>query len=187
MRYNRFYFATVDGLLDESVNVVVPDARENIWVGTDGGLSFYDVETDQWTHYTVDNSGLVSDRVQDITVDTETGEIWIATDSGLSRYESGIIPPVTNMESIHVFPHPFLPHALKDRLTIGGLADGSSVLIYTMAGELIRELDMPRHNLNQIQWDGTNQAGVLVSSGIYLFLATDRAGLSKTGKIAVIR
>jgi len=187
MRYDRFYFSTVDGLLNESVNVVVADARNNVWAGTDGGLSFYDVETEQWTHYTTENSGLVSDRVQDIAVDTETGELWIATDSGLNRYESGIISPVTNMESIHVFPHPFFLDGSEDRLTIGGLADGSTVLIYTVNGELIRELEMPRHNLNQIQWDGTNENGSMVASGVYLFVATDQAGLSKAGKIAVIR
>ena len=187
MRYDRFFFSSVDGLLNESVNAVAPDARDNIWVGTDGGLSFYDVETNQWTHYTTENSGLVSDRVQHIAVDTETGEVWIATDSGLSRYESGIIPPVTDMESVYVFPNPFFPETSDERLTIGGLADRSSVLIYTLNGELIRELDIPRHNLNQIHWDGKNENGTLVASGIYLFLATDRAGLSRAGKIAVIR
>jgi ligand-binding sensor domain-containing protein len=187
MRYDRFFFSPVDGLLNQSVNVVAPDARDNIWVGTDGGLSFYDVGTTQWTHYTTENSGLVSDRVQDIACDAGTGEIWIATDNGLSRYESGIISPVTDMESIEVFPNPFFPEASEDPLTIGGLADGSAVMIYTMAGELIRELDMPRNNLNQVQWDGTNENGVLVASGIYLFVATDRGALSRAGKIAVIR
>ena len=187
MRYERFYFSMVDGLLNESVNVVVPDARDNIWVGTAGGLGFYDAETDQWTHFTAENSGLVSDRVQDIAVDPETGEIWIATDHGLSRYESGIIPQVTDMESIRVFPQPYFAEGSVEHLTIGGLADGSVVLIYTLTGELIRELTMSRHNLNEIQWDGKNEAGVTVASGIYLFVATDRAGLSRAGKIAVIR
>jgi ligand-binding sensor domain-containing protein len=187
MRYDRFFFSPVDGLINESVNVVVPDARDNVWVGTDGGLSFYDVEIDQWTHYTTETSGLVSDRVQDIAIDTETGQVWIATDRGLSRYESGIIPPVSDMESVHVFPSPFFPDGSEALLTIGGLADGSMVMIYTMAGELVRELEMPRNNLNQIQWDGMNESGTLVASGIYLFLATDQAGLSRSGKIAVIR
>jgi len=187
MQYERFYFSTVSGLLNESINVVIPDARDNIWVGTDGGLSFYDVGTGQWSHFTTGNSDLVSDRIHDIAVDAETGVIWIATDRGLNRYESGIIPPVINMESIHVYPNPFFPNQYEDPLTIAGLADGSQVTIYTLAGELIRELSMPRNNLNQVQWDGKNEAGIGVSSGIYLFLAANQAGLSRAGKIAVIR
>ena len=187
MQYERFYFSTVSGLLNESVNVVASDARDNIWVGTDDGLSFYDVGADQWTHFTTGNSDLVSDRIQDIAVDAETGVIWIATDRGLNRYESGIIPPVINMKSISVYPNPFFPDECQNPLTIAGLADGSTVTIYTLAGELVRELHMLRNNLNQIHWDGKNEAGACVSSGIYLFLATNQVGLSRAGKIAVIR
>jgi ligand-binding sensor domain-containing protein len=187
MRYERFYFSTISGLLDESVNVVVADARDNIWAGTDGGLAVYDVETEGWTYFTTENSGLVSDHVQDIAVDAETGIIWIATDRGLSRYESGIIPPVTTMESVNVYPNPFFLDRSEGPLTIAGLADGSSVTIYTLAGEFIRDLVMPRNRLNQVHWDGRNEAGADVSSGIYLFVATNETGLSRVGKIAVIR
>jgi ligand-binding sensor domain-containing protein len=187
MRYTNFYFSMVEGLHNGSVNSVIADARNNIWVGTDGGLSFYDVEENQWMHFTTENSDLVSDRVQDIAIDVETGMIWVATDRGLSRYESGIIPPITDMKAVNVYPNPFFPTQAGDPLVIAGLADGSMVSIYTLNGELIRELDMPRHQLNQIRWDGKNEAGALVSTGIYLFLATNQAGLSRVGKIAVVR
>lgn len=187
MRFNGFYFSSVSGLLNQSVNVIVADDRDNIWVGTEGGLSFLDATGDVWTHFTAANSGLVSDRVQDIAINGRTGEVWLATDMGLSRYESGIISPVSSMEAVTVYPNPFFPDRGDGLATFQGLADGSTVYIFNLAGELLREIPMSLNNLNQASWDGKNAHGSEVASGVYIFLARNEAGLTKVGKIALVR
>jgi ligand-binding sensor domain-containing protein len=187
MRFSSFYFTSVIGLLNESVNVIVADARNNIWVGTDGGASFLDTDGDVWTHFTMANSGLVSDRVRDIAINERTGEVWLATDLGLSRYESGIISPVSSMEGVSVFPNPYFPERGDGLAIFSGLADGSTVYIFNLAGELVRELPMPANNLNQVAWDGKNAQGSDVASGVYIFMVHNEVGLSKTGKLALIR
>jgi hypothetical protein len=55
------------------------------------------------------------------------------------------------------------------------------VSIFTVAGELIKEIKAGD------QWDGRNEGGELVASGIYLFYTRVPSGESAVGKIAVIR
>jgi hypothetical protein len=187
MRLSGLSFSSVTGLLNESVNVIAVDARNNKWVGTEGGVSLLVADGDEWTHFTSTNSHLVSDNVRDIAINERTGDVWLATDVGLSRYESGIAAPVSSMEAVMVFPNPFFPEAGDGLVTFGGLADGSTVFIFNLAGELIREIPMPPNNLNQAVWDGKNAQETEVASGIYIFLAKNDEGLSKVGKIAVVR
>jgi hypothetical protein len=125
--------------------------------------------------------------VRDIAINSRTGEVWLATDLGLSRYESGVISPVVSMENVSVFPSPFFPERGDGVATFNGLADGSTVYIFTIAGELIREIPMPVNNLNQASWDGKNAQGSDTASGVYIFLVHNEDGLSTTGKIALIR
>lgn len=187
MKFSGLSFSSVTGLLNESVNVIAADARNNIWVGTEGGVSLLDADGDEWTHFTSTNSHLVSDNVRDIAINERTGEVWLATDLGLSRYESGIATPVSSMEAVMVFPNPFFPEVGDGLMTFGGLADGSTVFIFNLTGELVREIPMPTNNLNQALWDGKNARGTEVASGIYIFLARNEEGLSKVGKVAVVR
>jgi ligand-binding sensor domain-containing protein len=187
MRLSGLSFSSVTGLLNESVNVIAVDARNNKWVGTEGGVSLLDADGDEWTHFTSANSHLVSDNVQDIAINERTGDVWLATNVGLSRYESGIATPVSSMDAVMAFPNPFFPEVGDGLVTFGGLADGSTVFIFNLAGELIREIPMPPNNLNQAFWDGKNARGTGVASGIYIFLAKNEEGLSKVGKVAVVR
>jgi|GEM_PF-917033 len=187
MRLSGLSFYSVSGLLNEFVNVIAVDARNNKWVGTEGGVSLLNAAGDEWTHFTSTNSQLVSDNVLDIAINERTGEVWLATDLGLSRYESGIAAPVSSMEDVAVFPNPFFPEVGNGLVTFGGLADGSTVFIFNLTGDLIREIPMPQNNLNQAVWDGKNARGNEVASGIYIFLARNEQGLSKVGKVAVVR
>lgn len=187
MKFNGFYFSSVSGLLKESVNVIAVDARNNIWVGTDGGVSRLAADGVTWTHFTMVNSGLVSNKVQDIAINERTGEIWLATDMGLSRCESGTISPIESMDAVLVYPSPFFPETGDGLLTFHGLADGSTVCIFSLSGELLREIPLLSNNLNQASWDGKNAQGVKVASGIYIFVVHNEAGKTKVGKIALLR
>jgi ligand-binding sensor domain-containing protein len=62
---------------------IAQDLKENIWVGTYGGLSRFDGE--KWKHYTTED-GLPGNRVNSLAVDSE-GAIWIGTEGGISVYD----------------------------------------------------------------------------------------------------
>ncbi len=80
------------------------------------------------------------------------------------------------------YPNPFRPaaHRLLAFKTAPGFdTSGLEIKIYTPEGELVRKL-------TGLAWDGKNEAGLLVASGVYLFhVKTDSD--SATGKFALIR
>ena len=74
-------------------------------------------------------------------------------------------------------------------MTIDGLLQDSEVKIMLLDGTFIRHLD-PRDGEvagQQAYWDGRNEQGKLVSSGVYIFVAYTPDGDTITGKIAVVR
>lgn len=93
-----------------------------------------------------------------------------------------IEPPAT-LDSITVFPQPFRP--IEDEvLTLGGLPVGARVRLYTLDGTLVREF--PPTDVGGTTWDGRNEAGGYVSSGVFLYVIDSPMG-KRVGKLAVVR
>lgn len=68
-----------------------------------------------------------------------------------------------------------------DTMTFSNLPEGTQIKIYTLHGELVRELDA-----TQALWNGRNSNGESVSSGVY-FVRIHGPGAEKTLKVAVQR
>ncbi|OGR69407.1 MAG: hypothetical protein A2081_00425 [Elusimicrobia bacterium GWC2_61_19] len=80
------------------------------------------------------------------------------------------------------YPNPFRPKTQR-LVTFSVPADilssGTEVRIYTSEGELVKKLD-------GLAWDGKNEAGVMVASGVYIFrVKTDKD--AAVGKFALIK
>lgn len=93
----------------------------------------------------------------------------------------GVSEPAKNPSEVVVFPNPFVIQTGMETLTFERLPYLAKVRIFTIAGELIQEIKSGN------QWNGRNQTGELVASGIYLFHIQDSTSKSAVGKIAVIR
>ena len=71
-------------------------------------------------------------------------------------------------------------------MTIDGLIADTDIKILTISGKLVREFSSPGGRV--AFWDGRNDGGSLVNSGIYIIVAYDKEGNSvASGKIAIIR
>jgi hypothetical protein len=71
-------------------------------------------------------------------------------------------------------------------LTIDGLIKSSNIKIFSISGNLIRDLITPGGRV--ASWDGRDTMGNIVSTGIYILVAYDQgANNVATSKIAVIR
>lgn len=79
-----------DSLGDSSVQVLVEDKENNLWLGSwGGGLNKFDPTTEQFTQYLHnpnDPNSLSSNRVQAIFED-DAGFIWVGTAAGLNRLD----------------------------------------------------------------------------------------------------
>jgi signal transduction histidine kinase len=67
------------------VEAILRDRSGVLWVGTHGGLSRLDPETETFTHYRT-SDGLPSDTALGILQD-EAGNLWISTSQGLARFD----------------------------------------------------------------------------------------------------
>lgn len=170
----------VDGLNDKWVTTV--DAGVKVY--THNGVWLNDYEG-----FTTENSGLLSDKILDIAFDSPRGLVYISTNKGISVYRSPFAYYGEKYENVRVFPSPFRIPADKP-LTIDNLLQDSEVKIMLLDGTLIRHLDIAdagEISGQQAFWDGRNENGKLVSSGVYIFIAYTPEGDTMTGKIAVLR
>lgn len=78
--------------INNDVTCLVQDHHKNLWIGTNLGLSKYNLETGELVTYLNDkndSSSLISNKIRSLCQD-ETGRIWIGTsDAGLCIYEPG--------------------------------------------------------------------------------------------------
>ena len=177
-------YNTTNGLPTGVTTALAEDDRGNIWVGTEDGLAR--IGTTGLVDFVLDtsNSGLVDNRINSLFFDGEKGEIWIGTLDGMSRLQIGGGGGVTPLAS-QSYPNPFLVGTRGAALTFADLPLGAAVQIFTAAGQPVHRIEgMPGQG--SVTWDGQNDSGFLVSSGIYFFVARDENGNSAKGKFAVI-
>jgi hypothetical protein len=178
--WGRFRGVALPDPLGPQVNVIAVDEQNNKWIGTENGLGVINGQGKFEHVFTTVNSKICHNRVLGIKIDERTGEVWIGTENGLSRYESGIVP-AKDLSQVRAYPNPFVLGEGAEKLTFDRLPYRAKIRIFTVAGDLVREIN------SQDTWDGRNAAGQLVSGGIYLFYVTDPSGDKAIGKIAVIR
>jgi len=98
---------------------------------------------------------------------------------------------VGQTKELIIAPNPFIPNDRKantgswmEGVTFSNPAPQAvEVKIYTLAGELIAEGTLPTRG--EWIWNGRNQKGNKVASGIYLYIVTGPSG-EKLGKLIVI-
>lgn len=176
-----------EGLGSAIVHVIVVDAADNKWFGTEGGLSRLSVLDGSITTYTRANSGLVDDGVQSLAFNARTGELWIGTTRGLSKLEVPTSAAGDVLPQVIVFPNPLILSSENPEITFDKLPDDASVVrIFTLSGELVRVLS-PERGARSVTWDGGNADRNMVGSGVYFYVATDARGRHVAGKFAVVR
>ncbi|OGR82156.1 MAG: hypothetical protein A2901_03380 [Elusimicrobia bacterium RIFCSPLOWO2_01_FULL_54_10] len=90
------------------------------------------------------------------------------------------------LSGAQAFPNPFRSHtAGHTAMTFRGLKSGGTVRVFTLLGELVRELQ--GNAAGETVWDAKNSSGEDVASGGYLALVQNDGGAETTLTIAVER
>ena len=174
------------GLLTNDVRSIAVDCQDNKWIATSSGVNILDADGYRWRYYTTSNSPLVSDDVTSIAIDGRSGYVYIGTSAGLSRLETPYIAPESNLSQLKVYPNPFEIPNPQTPLKIDNLAAQVSVNIYTPSGFLVKNIPQEQILGARIVWDGRNDQGDFVASGVYLIVATTPDGSTNVTKVAVI-
>lgn len=77
------YYSNKNDLIDDCVKIIFQDSKDNIWIGTNRGISVYNGST--WKSYSKEDS-LTNNRIREIKEDSQ-GNIWIGTENGLCVYD----------------------------------------------------------------------------------------------------
>ena len=112
--------------------------------------------------------------VQSIAVDDETGIVYIGTPKGLIAYQSDATEAQPSFEEskVRAFPNPVKPD-YQGYINIVGLMMDSQVKITDAYGSLIHEGTSVGGSFS---WNGRDNKGRRVASGIYHVIATDERG-----------
>jgi ligand-binding sensor domain-containing protein len=175
-------------LSDIVVRSIVIDDGNRKWIGTQGN-GLYLISADNNTeleHFTSENSPLLSDNIESLAWNPETGELFIGTDLGLCSYMSDATASIDDMsdESVYAFPNP-VPSSYQGIITVRGLSTDSDVKVVTTSGRLVAQ---GRSNGGTFTWDGRDRQGHRVASGIYMIIAATSSGeKGAVCKIAMIK
>jgi len=178
-------FYPLEGVRVRSIAV---DGGNRKWVATAGsGVYVVDQSDGSETkvdNFTMDNSPLLSDNVNSIAINNQTGEVFIGTDKGLCSYQSEAIEGKTDYSNVYAYPNPVRP-SRSSQVVITGLMQNSTVKITDLTGNLIKEgISMG----GQYVWNCADRSGAIVKAGIYLvFAATSDGTQGVVTKIMVIK
>lgn len=175
---------------DDTISSIVTDSQGNVWFGTWGGICKFDGAT--WTTYT-DTNALLSNEITSITVDLDD-TIWA------SMYENGIcclvrnplavnenqtiLPETIRIEGNH--PNPFnLSTTISFTIP---RPERVELSLYSITGQRVRTLlsgEMTA-GMHSSVWDGKDDMGNFVSSGIYFSRLTSGKHVT-TGKMLLLK
>ncbi|MCD8318433.1 MAG: regulator [Paraprevotella sp.] len=159
-----------------NISAIAVDAANRKWIGT-ASDGIYLVSADGQEvlqHFTTENSPLISDEIQSIAVDPQTGEIMIGTFLGLMSYKSDASTPEEelNKNNVKVYPNPVSPD-FNGVIAVEGLTQNAEVKITTITGQLVYS---GYSNGGTFTWNGRNKSGKRVSSGVYNIISTNAEG-----------
>ena len=170
-----------------NISCIAIDKANRKWFGTKNN-GVYLISSDnleQLNHFTTSNSKLLSDNIEAIAINDDTGEVYIGTENGLCSYMSDSNSSNEEMtkDNVWAYPNPVKPD-YTGLITITGLSLNANIKIVTSNGTLVNQ---GKSSSGIYQWDGTDLKGKKVASGIYMVMtATEEGDKGVVCKIAII-
>ncbi len=174
-------------LSNVEIRCIAVDAGNRKWMGTSNNGVYVisdDCNTEVY-HFTEENSPLLSNIVHDILIMPD-GTIYFATDKGLCSYKSDVTETSSEMtkDNVYAYPNPVKPD-YTGNINIVGLTYNADVKIVSSNGSLVNQ---GKSTGGSYLWDGCDQKGRKVASGIYMVETSTESGEKGTVcKIAIVR
>jgi ligand-binding sensor domain-containing protein len=165
---------------------IAVDGANRKWVSTAEGGVFLVSPNGQETIYkfTKDNSPLPSNTINDIEIDSVTGEVFFASDKGLVSFKGTATAPSDSLANVYAYPNPVRPN-FSGTVKIANLTTKAVIKITDIEGNLVYETTSEGGTL---EWDTTAFGKYKVASGVYLILISSQDGTDTTvKKLMIIR
>jgi hypothetical protein len=173
-------------IANESVTAIAIDGANRKWFGTkNSGVFVYSADgSQQMEHFTQENSPLLSNTVNHISIDNSSGEVFISTDKGLISYKGEATAGEKQHGNVLVYPNP-VKENYNGPIAIKNVVENANIKITDIKGNLIKTTTAFG---GQAIWDGKNKYGERANTGVYLVFSTDPTGLeTNVAKILFIK
>lgn len=173
-------------LFQQFITVIEVDGANNKWIGTaNSGLFQFSADGQRTLQrFTIDNSPLPSNTINDIDINPITGEVFIATPQGIVVYKGIATEGTDNLQNVVVYPNPVRP-GFAGTVKITGLLDKANVKITDISGNLVHEVISEG---GTIEWDTTAFGKYKVASGVYMIFISAQDGFeTKVKKVMIVR
>ena len=165
------------------------DAQNNAWIITrHDGVRVIKSDASLWPNgdgFTYQNSPLLSNYVYDIAFDNLNGIVYLSTDNGISILEVPYSNENGQSADLYISPQPFVLPS-ENPMVIKKIISGSDVKILTINGRVLKHFNNLEYNQNVINWDGKDNNGNYLSTGVYYVLSY-KDGNAMSKKIAIVR
>ncbi|MBI5021605.1 MAG: hypothetical protein HZB59_09225 [Ignavibacteriales bacterium] len=179
--------ATYHPLREQIIQAILVDACNNKWVATKQGVFVLSPDgTSILERYTTENTDrkLLDNDITSIAWNKSTGTMYLGTEKGLSTLSTPYLAPKAAFDELVFKPNPFIVPSTTP-LTVDGLIYASSIKILTISGDLVKNVSCPCGRVGF--WDGTNESGEPVATGVYLVISYGEDGTKTAiGKLAVL-
>ena len=173
-------------MYEQFITDIVVDGANNKWIGTTDSGVFLVSPNGQETkyHFTINNSPLPSNTINDIDINNKTGEVFIATNKGMVSFKGSATAAKEDLSNVFVYPNPVRPE-YNGTVKIAGLIDKATVKITDIEGTLVYETTSEG---GTIEWDTTAFGKHKVASGVYMIFVSAQDGIeTKVKKVMIIR
>jgi sugar lactone lactonase YvrE len=173
-------------LFEQFITDIAVDGANNKWIATaDSGLFLVSPNGKETKyHFTINNSPLPSNVINDVGINSVSGEVFIATAKGLVSFKGVSTAANDDLSNAYVYPNPVRPE-YQGTVKITGLLDRANVKITDIGGNLVYETTSEG---GTIEWDTTAFGKYKVASGVYMIFISAQDGVeTKVKKVMIIR
>ena len=173
-------------LFEQFITDIAVDGANNKWIGTaDSGLFLVSPNGQETKyHFTINNSPLPSNVINDVAINNLTGEVFIATSKGLVSFKGTATTANDDLSKVYVYPNPVRPE-YTGTVKVAGLLNKANIKITDIEGNLVYETTSAG---GTIEWDTTAFGKYKVASGVYMIFISAQDGVeTKVKKVMIIR
>jgi hypothetical protein len=173
-------------LFNQFITDIAVDGSNQKWIGTaDSGVFLFSSNGQETIyHFTITNSPLPSNVINDIEINGVTGEVFIATAKGMISFKGMATSSSDSLADAFVYPNPVRP-GFEGTVKISGLISKANVKITDIEGNLVHE---EISEGGTIEWDTWAFGKYKVASGVYMiFISSDDALDTTVKKVMIIR
>ena len=171
---------------EQFITDIAVDGANNKWIGTAESGVFQVSPNGQQIlqRFTISNSPLPSNSINDIDINPITGEVFFATTKGMVSFKGFSTSGNDNLNNVIVYPNPVRPE-YYGTVKITGLLDKARIKITDIEGNLVHEVVSEG---GTIEWDTTAFGKYKVASGVYMIFISAQDGIeTKVKKVMIVR